>query len=78
MSDYIKENANYFDDFDFDNAKPIKHPLIAKAQTNIATTPNVEVLNFFDDDVLEIIKHHNTDEHRLRVNAVLRALFLTA
>lgn len=78
MSDYIKEDIDYFDGFDFENAKPIKHPLIAKAQANIATSLDVEVLNFFDDDVLEIIKHHNTDEHRLRVNAVLRALFITA
>lgn len=32
MNDYITQNASYFDGFDFDNAKVVKHPLIEKAQ----------------------------------------------
>lgn len=87
MSDYINEDASYFESFDFDNAKPIKHPMIAKIQARAKTaqagqeqlsiTPT-EILGFFDTDVLSSIMQHQNDLDRQRANTVLRALFATA
>lgn len=82
MNDYIKEDLSYFDGFDFNNAKPIKHPLIAKAQTqlkqNNQTQLSDELMNFFDADVQQVIKQHNTPKDRMRVNQMIRLLFATA
>ena len=80
MNDYIKENAEYFDGFDFETAKPIKHPLIAKAQkqAKLAQHEQATLLEFFDSDVLQSIQSHNNAFDRQRVNTILRALFATA
>lgn len=83
MSGYIKEDASYFDGFDFENAKPIKHPLIAQAQARAKMTQEQEqeqneLINFFDNDVQQVIKQHNTPKDRMRVNQMIRLLFATA
>ncbi|OOR88850.1 hypothetical protein B0181_07570 [Moraxella caviae] len=72
MSKYINENADYFDGFDFENAKPVKHPLIAKAQAQQAQD---RLADFFDRDVQQVIKQHNTPKDRERLNAMIRVLF---
>lgn len=73
MSDYIKEDASYFDGFDFDNAKPIKHPLIAQAQRSLKEQSHLA--NCFDSDIQQIIKQHNSPQDRERLNAMIRVLF---
>jgi DNA-binding TFAR19-related protein (PDSD5 family) len=85
MSGYIKEDASYFDGFDFENVKPIKHPLIAQAQARAKMTQEQEqeqeqneLINFFDNDVQQVIKQHNTPKDRMRVNQMIRLLFATA
>lgn len=80
MSGYIKENASYFDGFDFESAKPIKHPLIVKAQAKAKISKEQEqseLISFFDNDVQKIIKQHNTPKDRERLNAMIRLLFAT-
>lgn len=81
MSGYIKEDTSYFDGFDFENAKPIKHPLIAQAQARAKTMQKQEqneLISFFDNDVQQVIKQHNTPKDRVRVNQMIRLLFATA
>lgn len=81
MSGYIKEDASYFDGFDFENAKPIKHPLIAQAQARakmVQEQEKNELISFFDNDVQQVIKQHNTPQDRMRVNQMIRLLFATA
>lgn len=87
MSVYINEDVSYFESFDFENAKPIKHPMIAKMQARAkeaqvgqeqsSITPT-QILGFFDTDVLSLIMQHQNDLDRKRANTVLRALFATA
>lgn len=74
MSKNTSVDTDYFDGFDVENAKVIKHPLIAKMQANAKTLDN-EIVAFFDKDVQEIIKKHNNAKDRERANVVLRALF---
>lgn len=81
MNGYIKEDASYFDGFDFENAKPIKHPLIAQAQARakaVQEQEQNELIGFFDSDVQQVIKQHNTPKDRMRVNQMIRLLFATA
>ena len=81
MSGYIKEDASYFDGFDFENAKPIKHPLIAQAQARAKMSQEQEqneLISFFDNDVQQVIRKHNTPKDRMRVNQMIRLLFATA
>ncbi len=40
--------VNYFDSFDIENAKQIKHPLIKKAQENARNNKT----SLFDDDIV--------------------------
>lgn len=80
MSGYIKEDASYFDGFDFENSKPIKHPLIAQAQARAKMAQEQEkneLISFFDNDVQQVIKQHNTPQDRMRVNQMIRLLFST-
>lgn len=75
----IKEDNDYFNGFDFDNANPIKHPLIAKAQAQAKASKNQDdLIGFFDNDVQQVIRQHNTPQDRLRVNQMIRLLFATA
>lgn len=75
MSDYINEDASYFEGFDFENAKPMKHPMIAKAQAD-ARAKQEKVLRLFDSDVVALIdEHSNSQKDVERMNTVLRALF---
>lgn len=81
MNGYIKEDASYFDGFDFENAKPIKHPLIAQAQAKARASKEQEqneLISFFDNDVQQVIMQHNTPQDRMRVNQMIRLLFGTA
>jgi len=75
MSNYINEDASYFDGFDFENAKPIKHPMIAKAQAE-AKAIQEKALGVFDSDVLALINAHSDNQRDVeRMNTVLRVLF---
>ncbi len=63
---------NYFDDFDFDTAKSIKHPLIKKLQDNVVQQngDNLQDLPIDDDIVQWLLKQDdNTKRH---INEVLR------
>lgn len=81
MSGYIKENASYFDGFDFEGAKPIKHPLIAQAQARekvLKEQEQNELISLFDSDVQHTLRKHNTPKDRERLNTMIRVLFATA
>lgn len=75
-------------DFDFEryksldisNAKPARlNPKIKQLQDNLKAMQSQDGLtSFFDVDVQEVIKQHNTPQDRLRLNAVIRAMFATA
>lgn len=75
-------------DFDFDRyksldistAKPARlNPSIKKLQDNLnMTAPQDELTSFFDTDVQEAIRRHNTPQDRERLNTVIRALFAVA
>ncbi len=76
MSKYINEDASYFENFDFDNAKAIKHPIIVRLQKR-AKLQN-EIVQFFDRDVLEKIRcayEQNDEQNRQKANNILRAFF---
>ncbi|WP_435939618.1 hypothetical protein ACSF85_10135 (plasmid) [Moraxella bovoculi] len=66
---------------DVSNARPARlNPKIKQLQDNLGVVApqQNELSSFFDKDVQEVIKQHNTPEDRLRLNAVIRALYLTA
>lgn len=65
---------------DFSNAKPANlNPRIKQLQDNLkAEKSQNELTSFFDDDVQEVIRQHNTPSDRKRVNEMIRLLFETA
>ncbi|OPH40224.1 hypothetical protein [Moraxella equi] len=71
MNDYITQNASYFDDFDFDNAKVVKHPLIEKAQQAKSKYASSE--RIFDEDVLLWLNNQN-DHTKHYINEMMRNL----
>ena len=73
MSGYIKEDASYFDGFDFENAKPIKHPLIAKAQANAKEQQlqKDNINSLLDDDVSNWLINQDIATKR-HINEIIR------
>lgn len=65
---------------DFSNAKPANlNPKIKQLQDNLkAEKSQNEFASYFDDDVQEVIRQHNTPSDRKRVNEMIRLLFETA
>lgn len=74
-------------DFDFEryksldisNAKSARlNPVIKQLQDNLGVkAPQDELTSFFDSDVQQVIKQHNTPKDRERVNQMIRLLFAT-
>lgn len=65
MSKDIDKDKRYFDEFDIENAKRIKHPLIKKAQADY-TPP-------FDDDVFYWLSKQGS-QTKQHVNNILREM----
>lgn len=68
-------------DFDFKTAKPVSQvPALQRLrQAYQESTQSDDLMNLFDSDVQEIIKQHNTPQQdRKHLNAVIRALYMTA
>lgn len=65
MNEDIDKDKRYFDEFDIENAKQIKHPLIKKAQENY-TPP-------FDEDVFYWLSKQSK-QTKLHFNNVLREM----
>lgn len=65
---------------DFSNAKPANlNPRIKQLQDNLkAEKSQNELTSYFDDDVQEVIRQHNTPSDRKRVNEMIRLLFETS
>ncbi len=76
MKDTITED-NYFDDFDFDNATVIKHPMVQQLQQNKQKYERVsqDILSKLDQDVLELINEHSSPKDIERLNTMVRVLF---
>lgn len=77
MNGYITEDASYFDGVDWERPR-IKHKWIETMQANARAMGAQEqdtYATFFDDDVLQAIKQHDTPKDRERLNTVIRALF---
>lgn len=66
-------------DFNFSTAKPVSEvpslQKLRKAYQESQTNQQDDLVNFFDSDVQEIIKQHNTPQDRMRVNQMIRLLF---
>ncbi|MDO5652071.1 MAG: hypothetical protein Q4G13_08080 [Moraxella sp.] len=65
---------------DFSNAKPARlNQKIKQLQDNLEVAQAKDNLSsFFDNDVQKAIREHNTPQDRVRLNAIIRALFATA
>lgn len=77
MKKYTTVNDDYFDDFDFEHAKVIKHPMIVQLQHNKKAyeKASLEVLHKLDADVVDLINTHTSPKDIERLNTVIRALF---
>lgn len=75
MQDIDLEYERY-KDFDFSGAKHITDPKILEARAR--KKAHDDLVSFFDSDVQEVIKQHNTPQDRMRVNQMIRLLFATA
>lgn len=74
-------------DFDFERyksldvseARPARlNPKIKQFQNNLGiVAPQDDFMRFFDSDVQQVIKQHNTPQDRVRLNNVIRALYAT-
>ena len=66
-------------DFDFTTAKPVSQvPALQKLRKAYQESHQDDFVEFFDSDVQEVIKKHNTPKDRMRVNQMIRLLFETA
>lgn len=66
-------------DFDFTTAKPVSQvPALQKLRKAYQESQQDDFVEFFDSDVQEVIKKHNTPKDRMRVNQMIRLLFETA
>lgn len=75
MQDIDLEYERY-KDFDFSGAKRITDPKILEARARKKAYD--AFMNLFDDDVQQIfVKHHNNQQDRTRLNAVIRAFYAT-
>ncbi len=76
MKNTITAN-NDFDNFDFDNATVIKHPMVEQLQKNKREYEQVsqEILSKLDKDVLKLINEHSNPKDIERLNTMVRILF---
>lgn len=79
MSNGIIVDTSYFEGVDLDRPS-IKHPIFEKMQANakamqLQEQEQNELISFFDNDVQQVIRKHNTPKDRMRVNQMIRLLF---
>lgn len=62
---------------DFSNARPARlNPKIKQLQDNLGVEPpKDELARFFDGDVQQVIRQHDTPKDRERLNTMIRVLF---
>lgn len=78
MSKGIIVDTSYFDGVDLDRPS-VKHDFMAKMQANAKAKDEQNRLDsFFDVDVQQTLRMHNTPQDRVRLNNVIRALYSTA
>lgn len=65
-----------YKDFDFSGAKPTKNPKILEMRARKKAYDRF--IEFFDSEVQEIVLNHDTPEARVRLNAVIKAMYATA
>lgn len=66
-------------DFDFTTAKPVSQvPALQQLRKAYQESKQDDFMHFFDSDVQQVIKQHNTPKDRMRVNQMIRLLFATA
>lgn len=65
-----------YKEFDFSGATHTKNPKILQAQAKKRAYD--AFVELFDSDVRQICIEHNTPQDRIRLNAVIRALYMTA
>ena len=66
-------------DFDFTTAKPVSQvPALQQLRKAHQESKQDDFMHFFDSDVQQVIKQHNTPKDRMRVNQMIRLLFATA
>lgn len=70
-------NFERYKNLDISNARPARlNPKIKQLQDSLrAMKSQDDFINFFDSDVREVIIKHSTPQDRVRLNAVIRALF---
>lgn len=73
----MKNSTTELDDFDFENATVIKHPMIIQLQANKKEYERVskDVLSRLDDDVIALINEHSNAKDIQRINTMVRTLF---
>lgn len=65
-------------EFNFSTAKKVSEiPALQQLRKAYAESQD-DLSSFFDDDVKKVIRQHSTPQDRVRLNAVIRALFATA
>ncbi len=64
-----------YKDWDFSKATPAKHPAVLELRAQ--KQKHDKLMAFFDADVQDTIIQHDTPQDRMRVNAILRALYIT-
>lgn len=62
-------------DFDFDHKKQVTPKSLQRFKGNMH---NQDFVAYFDSDVQQAIKQHNTPKDRERLNTMIRLLFATA
>lgn len=67
-------------EFNFATAKPVSQvPALQRLRKSYQESQQQDdLVSFFDVDVQQAIKAHNTPQDRARLNAVIRALYVTA
>ncbi|WFF39024.1 hypothetical protein LU290_01980 [Moraxella nasibovis] len=73
MQDIDLEYERY-KDFDFSGATHTKNPKILEMQARKKAYD--KFMTFFDTEVREIILNHDTPQDRMRLNAVIKALYV--
>ena len=76
MQQDIDVEFERYKNWDFSNAKPTTNPTILKLQARKKAYDTL--MNVLDDDVQELIANQENPQDKARLNAVIRAMFITA
>lgn len=81
MQDDTDLDYERYKDWDFSQARPARHnPIIKKIQDNARKAKQddmMRIIGRLDDDVIQILREHDNDADYKRINAVLKAMFVT-